>query len=198
MSVKKGLLSVIGLAVLAMGFHLPAQAQTIEQESESNYLVAGDIEELAQNRRRRNPANREMDRGSDFVGIGANVGYVNDVSGVVISKITIRDRLSIRPSLSIGDDFAVLVPLTYDFREASGEVEGFQLRPYAGLGASWANENNNRGDDTSDLHLLLSAGVDVPVSRRFTVNAQANLGVFNDTEFGATVGVGYNVGNFFR
>lgn len=198
MLLEKGFLSALSLALLAMGLHLPARAQTSQQENESNYLVAEEVGELSQNRRRRNSANGEVGRGSDFVGIGANVGYVNDVSGVVISKITIQDRLSLRPSLSIGEDFAVLVPLTYEFRETATEFEGFQVRPYAGVGASWANENNNRGDDTSDLHLLLSAGVDMPLSQRFTLNAQANLGVFNDTEFGATVGVGYNVGKLFR
>ena len=42
------------------------------------------------------------------------------------------------------------------------------------------------------------AGADVPLGQRFTLNAQANLGVLNDTDFGVTIGVGYNFGRLFR
>ena len=85
----------------------------------------------------------------------------------------------------------MLVPVTYEFNQLAANAGGFQLRPYAGVGAS-----DSDGDDDSDINLLLSAGVDVPISQQFTLNGQANLGVLNDTDFGATVGVGYNFGGF--
>ena len=128
---------------------------------------------------------------SSFLGVGVDIGYADDVSLAIISKIALADRLAVRPSVLIGDDVALLVPVTYDFRQYAPEVGGFQFIPYGGVGAAY------NFDDDSELNLLLSAGVDVPVARQITVNAQANLGVFNDTDFGVTVGAAYNIGNFF-
>ncbi|EDX84859.1 hypothetical protein S7335_2557 [Synechococcus sp. PCC 7335] len=128
---------------------------------------------------------------SSFVGIGLDIGYVDDISFAVISKIAFADRIAVRPSVLIGDDVALLVPVTYDFRQYAPEAGGFQFIPYGGLGAAYSF------DDDSELNLLLSAGVDVPVARQITVNAQANLGVFNDTDFGVTIGAAYNIGNLF-
>lgn len=128
---------------------------------------------------------------SSFIGVGLDIGYVDDISFAVISKIAFADRIAVRPSVVIGDDVAVLVPVTYDFRQYAPEAGGFQFIPYGGIGAAY---NSN---EDSDFNLLLSAGVDVPVSRQITVNAQANLGVFNDTDFGVTVGAAYNIGNLF-
>ncbi|MEO0648967.1 MAG: hypothetical protein AAFZ17_22905, partial [Cyanobacteria bacterium J06650_10] len=56
-------------------------------------------------------------------------------------------------------------------------------------------DDNDDGDDDSDINLLLSAGVDIPISRRFTLNSQVNWGVLEESQFGITVGVGYNLGN---
>lgn len=152
--------------------------------------------EIAQ-RRRREPATPAA-ASSDFIGIGANFGYVEDVSGVIISKFSIANNWAVRPSVSIGDDIAVLAPVTYEFN-SSANVGGAQLSPYVGAGISWADEHNRDGNaDVSDVHILVSAGVDVPISRRFTLNAQANLGLLNETEFGGTVGIGYNIGSVLR
>lgn len=128
---------------------------------------------------------------SSFVGIGLDIGYADDASFAVISKIAFANRIAVRPSVLIGDDVALLVPVTYDFRQYAPEAGGFQFIPYGGVGAAY------NFDDDSELNLLLSAGVDVPVTRQITVNAQANLGVFNDTDFGVTVGAAYNIGNLF-
>ena len=179
----------------AQDLMLTAQSRQIQDDSTPD-LQADSPVEIAQSRRR--GASTATSRSADFIGVGASFGYVDDISGVVISKFSIADQWAIRPSVSIGDNLAILVPVTYEFNNFNTEIGGAQVSPYAGLGASWANENNNEGSEKSDLHLLVSAGVDVPVSERFTVNAQANLGLFNDTEFGATVGVGYNFGSIFR
>jgi len=211
MSVRKNFMSIVGLAAIALGLQLPASAHSVSSASdlllaedgsqlqmfdsgvfESSPVEASDSLEMAQGRRRV----QGTAPGSDFIGIGASFGYVDDVSAAIISKISVADRVAIRPSVTIGDNFAVLVPLTYNFTQATN-VGGVQVSPYAGAGASWANENRiENGQVVSDLHLLLSAGVDVPISRQFTLNAQANLGLLNNTEFGGTIGVGYNIGNF--
>ena len=151
--------------------------------------------EVAQGRRR--GASTGTANSPDFIGGGVSFGYSDDVAGSVIGKFSVTERWAVRPSLSLGENFTVLVPVTYQFNQKAN-VGGAQLSPYAGIGGSWSNENNNNGSGESDLKLLLSTGVDVPISRRFTLNAQANLGFINDTEFGATIGVGYNIGNILR
>jgi len=93
----------------------------------------------------------------------------------------------------VGDDLSVLVPVTYEFNRYSTDVGGFRVLPYAGVGASYQDNSDNE-----NFNLLLSAGADVPLSDQFTLNAQANVGVLNDTEFGVTVGVGYNFGRLIR
>ncbi len=168
-------------------------AQPAAAAAELALPAAEDFEEpatLAQARRR---TRGDAVIGSDFIGIGADFGYAGDVSFAAISKFSFTERLAARPSILIGDDFAVLVPVTYDFSRFSTDLGGFQLRPYAGAGVSYTDSE----DDDSDINLLLSAGVDVPVSQRFTFNAQLNYGVLNDSQFGGTVGVGYNLGNLF-
>lgn len=168
----------------------PAAAATapVEGAAALTYPNTEEPLDLAQARRRtRRAAN------SSFVGIGADIGYADDFSFAVISKIAFADRLAVRPSVLFGDDVAVLVPVTYDFRQYAPEAGGFRIIPYGGVGAAYSSGD---GDD-SDINLLLSAGVDVPVTRQITVNAQANLGLFNDTDFGVTVGAAYNIGNLF-
>ena len=104
--------------------------------------------------------------------------------------IGVSEQVALRPSVLIGDDFAVLVPLTYEFQSTG--LDSFQVSPYAGIGASYIEDNNN--NNNSEFGMLISAGVDVPISRRFTLNGQLNYaGIFSDSSnFGGTVGIGYN------
>ncbi len=178
---------------------LTTEAATLEQPAANNeaaelaYPAAEESADIAQARRRTRNAVRGT--GSDFIGVGADFGTAGDVGFAVISKLSLRDQIAVRPSVTIGDGFAVLVPVTYDFSRYNTSVEGFQIRPYAGVGASYVDT-----DDSSGIGLLLTAGVDVPVARNFTANAQANYaGIFSDSDnFGVTVGVGYNFGGLIR
>ncbi|KPQ37124.1 MAG: Outer membrane protein beta-barrel domain [Phormidesmis priestleyi Ana] len=145
--------------------------------------------ELAQARRRTSASVG----GSDFIGIGGDFGYADDLSFAVISKLSLSENVALRPSVLVGDDLSVLVPVTYEFNRYSTDVGGFRVLPYAGVGASYQDNSDNE-----NFNLLLSAGADVPLSDQFTLNAQANVGVLNDTEFGVTVGVGYNFGRLIR
>lgn len=245
MSVRKKVLGALGLALMAAGMQLPANAQSIEAQAvgvetlaiqdleaqlpedveaaswtqpenlsaqslleaeatseqtvieadeyalQAEELEAADSVELAQARRRTRRTNRAAG-GANFVGIGADFGYADDVSFAVISKLSLSQQIALRPSVLIGDDFSVLLPVTYEFNQFSADAGGFQVRPYAGVGASYVGGDDE--DDDENFNLLLAVGADAPLSRRFTLNAQANLGVFNDTDFGVTVGVGYNFG----
>ena len=162
--------------------------ETATPEDAALVYPAAEESEVAQVRRRRT---RGTAATADFVGIGADIGTTDDLSFAVVSKLSVRPQIAVRPSVLVGDGFAVLLPVTYEFSRFNTDAGGFQIRPYAGVGASYVDSN-----DSSDLGLLVSGGVDVPVSQRFTVNAQANYaGVFSDNEnFGVTVGVGYNFG----
>ncbi|MGB3298707.1 MAG: hypothetical protein WBA76_10595 [Phormidesmis sp.] len=170
----------------------PEQMTSTEADALA-YPAADEPAEVAQARRR--TRNAVSGRGSDFIGIGADFGTASDISFAVISKLSFNEALSVRPSVIVGDDLAVLVPVTFDFNRFNADVEGFQIRPYAGAGVSYVDNSSD-----SNIGVLLSAGVDVPVSRNFTANAQANYaGVFSDSDnFGVTVGVGYNFGGLIR
>lgn len=158
-------------------------AQPLTDAASLDFDAAAEPAELAQARRR----TRGRVGSTNFVGIGGDLGYADDLSFAVISKFGLTNKISIRPSALIGDEFSILVPVTYDFRQASGD--GFQIVPYAGIGGAY-----NSGDD-DEFQFIVSGGADFPLSRTITLNAQANLSVFDDSDFGVTVGVGYNFGN---
>lgn len=168
--------------------------ETFAEESsvELTYPTAEEETELAQSRRR---SRRTARSAPAFLGIGGDIGTADDLSFAIISKLAFSQQFAIRPSVIFNEDLAVLVPVTYEFSQYNTEAGQFQVRPYAGVGASYLDE-----DDSSEIGLLLAGGVDVPLSQRFTLNAQANYaGVFSDTEnFGVTVGVGYNFGGLGR
>ncbi len=184
---------------LTLGETQTAETVAAEPMTESAELVypAEEETEVAQARRRDRAQLRA--NSPDFIGIGADVGTTSDVSFAVISKLSISPQFAVRPSVLVGDGFAILAPVTYEFTRYNTEVDAnaqrIQIRPYAGVGASYVDN-----DDSSDLGMMLAAGVDVPISRQFTVNAQANYaGIFSDSDnFGVTVGLGYNFGNLIR
>ncbi len=260
MSIKRGLFSVLGLALLAIGIQLPAKAQMTAPEAASvnqpapgadllleepqaqqpiaesaqsaaatpsaenltaenltaENLTAENLDstttglvssrsqpateadalafpadgaavDIAQARRR---TSRSVNS-ANFIGVGADFGTGSGTSFAVISKFALSDNISVRPTVLVGSDFAALVPVTYEFSQYSTEVGSFQLRPYIGAGASYVDQSGG-----SDFGALVTAGVDVPLSRQFTGNVQANYaGIFSDdSNFGVTVGVGYNFG----
>ena len=170
---------------------LPAAAPLVYDSTEAadlSFPAPAEATEIAQTRRR----TRGRIGSSIFIGIGADFGYVEDVSFAVISKFALSRSIAIRPSALIGDDISILVPVTYEFGAKGGNDGGFQVKPYAGIGAAYSDSDEN----DSDLQFLVSAAADFPLSRQFTLNAQANLSLFDDdSDFGVTVGVGYNLGN---
>ena len=183
-------LSAEGLLSAEDAAFAQAQLPTSEAASTLSDVDSEESVQLAQARRR---TTRGVAGSSNFIGIGADFGTTDDISFAIMSKLAFSEQVAVRPSVLIGDGFAVLVPVTFEFNRFSTDVQGFQIRPYAGVGASYVDS-----DDDDSFGLLLSGGVDVPLSRRFTANAQANFaGVFSDeSNFGVTVGVGYNFDGF--
>jgi hypothetical protein len=131
-----------------------------------------------------------------YLGLGGNIGIIDsDESGVgdfgfaIISKISFGPRFSIRPSVIISeDDSSLLIPITYNFNPLQfGE---FSVYPSVGGGVDIGFGGG--------VGALINAGIDIPISRDFTLNAQTNFRVTNDVGLGIILGVGYNFPFFFE
>lgn len=135
--------------------------------------------------------------GSSYVGLGINVGLsgdtaLGDASLMIISKIGLTNSLALRPGVILGDDPLILLPVTYEFsiRRAEALEESLRIAPYIGAGVTISTAEDD------DIGLLLTGGIDVPLSSQFTANAGLNIGIADETDIGLSVGVGYNFGGF--
>ena len=141
---------------------------------------------------------RSTRSGSSYVGVGGNIGIgsgdssLGEGSFAVISKIGLLRSFSVRPSLLFSGDVTILLPITYDFSFGEGPTEtlGFSAAPYVGIGAAIST------GDGADVALLLTGGVDVPISSQFTATAAVNATVTGEAAIGILVGVGYNFNGF--
>ncbi len=132
--------------------------------------------------------------GSSYVGVAGNIGLGGDTAlsesnFAAISKIGLTRTVSVRPSVVFGDDTVFLVPLTYDFapREVEpGVVQQFSVSPYVGAGVAIEASND------TDIGLLLTGGVDVPLGNRFTLTGAVNAAFVDETDVGLLLGVGFN------
>lgn len=137
--------------------------------------------------------------GSSYLGIGGNIGIgegdtaLGDSSFAVFGKIGLTSNISVRPTVLIEDDPTILLPLTLDFTFGATDVTedvsndiGFRINPFVGAGIAIST-----GDDSA-VDLLLSGGVDVPITSRFTGTASLNATFFDNIAVGLLLGVGYN------
>ncbi|MBD2121107.1 hypothetical protein [Trichocoleus sp. FACHB-262] len=129
--------------------------------------------------------------GSSYVGVGLNVGItgdtaLGDTNFTVLSKIGLTRTISVRPSVMIGDDADILIPVTLDFPSYTADEIGISAAPYVGAGVAITT------GDSDVVRLLLTGGVDVPLTPQFTATAAVNAAVFDDTDIGLLLGVGYN------
>lgn len=131
--------------------------------------------------------------GDSYIGIAGNLGLggdsaLGDSSFMVISKIGLTTRIAVRPSVAIENDPVVLVPVTFDFsiRPVDAFTERLPIAPYVGGGIAFSTGDN------SDVGPLITAGVDFPVTPRFTATAAVNAAFLDDTDVGILVGIGYN------
>lgn len=131
--------------------------------------------------------------GDSYIGIAGNLGLggdsaLGDSSFMVISKIGLTTRIAVRPSVAIESDPVILVPVTFDFsiRPVDAFTERLPIAPYVGGGIAIST-----GDD-SDIGPLVTAGVDFPITSRFTATAAVNAAFLEDVDVGILVGIGYN------
>jgi hypothetical protein len=134
---------------------------------------------------------RSTRSGPSYFGVGVNFGLTggSDLGGTsfaVISKLGLTETISVRPTVLILRDFAtILLPVTYDFAPQQ-PFRDFQVSPYLGGGiAINAGSNSSTG-------LLITGGIDIPLSSTFTINVAANLAFLRTTDLGILVGIGYN------
>jgi len=141
---------------------------------------------------------RPTSSGSSYFGIGGNIGLgdgdtaIGEGSFAILSKIGLTRNFSVRPSALIGDSVTILLPVTYDFSFGEGPTGelGFTAAPFLGVGAAISTS-----DDTS-VDLLLTGGIDVPLSSQITATASVNASVTGNVGVGLLLGVGYNFRGF--
>ncbi len=130
-----------------------------------------------------------------YIGVGGNIGIGGDTgigegSFSIISKVGLTRNFSARPSVLFGDNTTILLPVTVDFPSQNVETTRFNVAPYIGGGAVIST-----GDD-SDIGVLLTGGIDVPINSQFTATAGVNVGFVDETNIGVILGVGYNFSGF--
>ncbi|MGA9378177.1 MAG: hypothetical protein WBV73_05360 [Phormidium sp.] len=131
---------------------------------------------------------RSTRTGRSYIGIGGNLGVaggpaVGDLGFTVFAKIGLSRDFSARPALIFGDDFDILLPITYDFR-----IENTPLLPFIGGGLLITTASGNVGG-------LITAGLDFPISSQFTATGRLNVGfTTKDAALGFMFGLGYNFG----
>ncbi|MFM6489702.1 MAG: hypothetical protein ACKPHQ_18155 [Dolichospermum sp.] len=187
----KNFLALPGIAALViLGTGHSVNAQTVSEKTQlSNQVAQADIEAVT--------SDQNQTPGS-YVGIGTNIGITGSSSPLsdgnfsFISKIRFTKSLSARPSVILGTDTTFLVPLTYDFsvKPADPLTNPVTILPYMGVGAII------RTGDESETAVLVSGGVDIPLSQKFTATAAINTGFFDTVDVGILLGVGYNFKGF--
>ncbi len=129
-----------------------------------------------------------------FVGIGGSIGAGGEDTGLseggfaIITRRDLNDRLSIRSTNVFGstrNDNAMALTVSFPVQSRSGEV---RLIPFVGGGVlisskSFFEDVLVRG--------LVTGGVDLPLSRRFTATTAINVGFIDTTSVGIRLGVMY-------
>lgn len=123
-----------------------------------------------------------------YIGAGVNLGAGGDsglgkISFAAFSKFALNPYLSFRPSILVSSDVSFLFPVTYDFPIAA---PGAGIAPYVGAGVMFST-----GED-SNVDLLLSGGIDIPLSSQLVATAGVNIGPFDKFDIGFLLGIAYN------
>ncbi|MEM7715708.1 MAG: hypothetical protein AAF349_19400 [Cyanobacteria bacterium P01_A01_bin.68] len=187
--------SIVSVSAAVFAFEgVKAQGQTPPVQVQNQASHIQNVDQAPNKVAQFNPGGSTRS-GSSYIGVGGFIGFddnstFGDGGFSVISKIGLSRNFSIRPSAVIDDDAIFLIPVTIDFPVNSVADTGFQrlsVAPYFGAGVSVNT------DEDSDVGFLVTGGVDVPVSNKFTATGGVNIGFSDDdTDVGLLLGVGYN------
>lgn len=139
---------------------------------------------------------RETRSGSSYVGAGGNIGLTGasgtgDNGFALFSKIGLTRVLSVRPMVIFSDDTDFVIPITYDFPIAAEPFQRINLSPFVGAGVIITTYRE------SNAGIVLTGGVDIPISANFTAVGSVTVGFVDTTSVGLLLGVGYNFGRGF-
>jgi hypothetical protein len=93
------------------------------------------------------------------------------------------------PAIFFSSDVSFLLPVTYDFNVIR-LTDYIRLAPYAGLGATFSTGQNNNAS------LLLTAGVDIPITDQFAATLGVNIAPVDGFSIGFLLGGAYTFGKF--
>ncbi|WP_051036585.1 hypothetical protein [Calothrix sp. PCC 6303] len=130
-----------------------------------------------------------------YIGISGTIG-VNGVGkglshgGITIfQKNDLSDSFSIRGSNIFGgdkNDSTFALTANFPVKTSSGQVK---FVPFIGGGMLVRAKSNF---EDINVRGLVTGGIDIPLSRSFTATTAVNVGLFQQTEVGVQLGIGYN------
>jgi hypothetical protein len=106
-----------------------------------------------------------------------------------LTKTDLSDALSIRSINAFGrdrTDNTVALTINFPVRTRSGQVV---LVPFVGGGALLSSRYNLKD---FIVRGLVTGGVDIPLSQRFTATTSVNVGFTDKANIGVQLGVAYN------
>lgn len=194
-NIRHSAYAMVACGVLLSLSVMPSSAQAHENQPDSKSTLA-QVRDTAKDIVQPDSfqVGRDTQGGPSYIGIGANLGALGgtalgDTSLSVVSKVGLTHTFSTRPSVvtDFTDDATFLIPVTYDlkaFRVGELENQEIKVAPYIGAGIAVSTD--------ADVGPLLTGGLDIPVSERWTLNAAANAGFIDDVDLGVTIAAGYN------
>jgi hypothetical protein len=128
------------------------------------------------------------------IGIGGSIGVSGEDTGLseggfaIMSRYDLNNRLSIRGTSVFGNtrtDNAMALTVNFPIRSSSGEA---QLIPFVGGGVLISSKSLF---DDLIVRGLVTGGIDMPISRRFTASTAVNVGFTDRANVGVRLGVMY-------
>lgn len=133
--------------------------------------------------------------GYSYIAVGGNIGITGGNTSLgnsnftLLSKIGLTRNFSVRPGFIFGSDTTVMLPITYDFPLGQTDpFDTFTFAPYIGAGVAYSTNDK--------VGLLLTGGIDVPLSREFTATANLSASIKDKPDLGLIIGIGYNFVGF--
>jgi hypothetical protein len=188
--------SLLTLVVLGGGLSATAQVSPSDNAAPPNQATQSQMDAAL---------TRPIQEGGSYIGVGGNIGISGGSSPLadgnfgIVSKLSLFNSFSIRPGAVLGRETTLIFPITYDFAypQIKQVLNGSALpiAPYGGIGVAIKDSRDInvrvQNDKYPRIALLLSGGVDMALSDRFTATASINAGFFRSVDIGLLFGVGY-------